>query len=51
MASSPQFPERPRGPRLVDRREPNRNQPFPWVLVTAILTILVAITIAWYFFR
>jgi hypothetical protein len=62
MATNPQFPNEPErrnaGPRLVEEKarlveekEWAASRPFPWALVGAIVVILIAIALAWYFFH
>ncbi len=51
MATNPRFPEEPERPQIVERHEHHGPKRIPWGLVAAIITIAIAIAIAWYFFH
>ncbi len=52
MATNPRVPEEPERPQVVEPEpEWKGSRPFPWGLVAAIIVILCAIGIAWYFFH
>ena len=54
MATNPQLPREPEQEqrlRAAESEEWKGSRPFPWALVGAMLMILAAIGIAWYFFH